>query len=155
MVSPLRRSRTRLPATIVSTVTTSVEYPLSAARRTRSMRLGAVPRQVQLEPQVAGAAPATPARSSSIPVVAIVDSVYGSPCRSADRAAPISPSGCIIRVYPVGPEQQRHRQRRRRGPAADVSAAPTPASTRGRNRQDRNAATFAATAISSSAAPST
>ena len=34
--SPLRRSRTRLPATIVSTVTTSVEYPLSAARETRS-----------------------------------------------------------------------------------------------------------------------
>ena len=35
MDSPLRWSRTRLPATIVSTVTTSVEYPLSAARATR------------------------------------------------------------------------------------------------------------------------
>src|ERR1035441_4059328 len=35
-------------------------------------------------------------------VVAIVDSVYASPCRCADRAAPISPAGCIIRVYPVG-----------------------------------------------------
>ena len=40
MDSPLRRSRTRLPATIVSTVTTSVENPLSAARATRSRACG-------------------------------------------------------------------------------------------------------------------
>jgi len=35
-------------------------------------------------------------------VVAVVDSVYGRPCRCAARAAAISPAGCTIRVYPVG-----------------------------------------------------
>ena len=38
------------------------------------------------------------AATSSMPVAAIVDSVYGSPCRVAERAAPDSPSGCSMRV---------------------------------------------------------
>jgi hypothetical protein len=84
----------------------------------------------------------------------MVDSVYGTPCRSADLAAPISPSGCSIRVYPAGPSSRGTGSVAPRT-AADVSAAATPASTRGRNRQDRNAATFAAIPISSSAPPST
>ena len=103
MVSPLRRSRTRLPATIVSTVTTSVPNPLSAARRTRSWACARSFVTYSWNHSEPGEAPPTPARSSSIPVAAIVDSVYGSPCRIAERAAPISPSGCIIRVYPAGP----------------------------------------------------
>ena len=80
--------------------------------------------------------------------------MYGSPCRAADRAPPISPSGCSIRVYPVGPSTIGTGSVEEKT-KPDVSADATPASTRGRNRQERKAATFAATAISSSAAPST
>ena len=98
--------------------------------------------------------PPTEARSSSIPVVAIVDNVYGSPWRKAERAAPISPSGCSIRVYPVGASTIGTGSVEP-STGADVSVDSTPASTRGRNRQERKAATFAATEISSSAAPST
>ena len=80
--------------------------------------------------------------------------MYGSPRRAAARAPPISPSGCSIRVYPVGPSTIGTGSVEEKT-GADVSAEATPASTRGRNRQERKAATFAATAISSSAAPST
>jgi hypothetical protein len=80
--------------------------------------------------------------------------VYGSPRRAAARAPPISPSGCSIRVYPVGPSTIGTGSVAEKT-GADVSDEATPASTRGRNRQERKAATFAATAISSSAAPST
>ena len=154
MVSPLRRSRTRLPATTVSTVTMSVPYPLSAARRTRSCAWARSLVTYSWNHSEPGAAPPAPARSSSIPVAAIVDSVYGSPCRSAARAAPISPSGCIIRVYPAGPSSSGTGSGEP-STGVVVSSVPTPASARGRNRHARNAASFARTAISSSAAPST
>ena len=80
--------------------------------------------------------------------------MYGSWCRAADLAPPISPSGWSIRVYPVGPSTIGTGSVEENS-KADVSTDSTPVSTRGRNRQERNAATFAATAISSSAAPST
>ena len=103
MDSPLRRSRTRLPATIVSTVTTSVAYPLSAARATRSKASG-VPGQVQLEPQVA-VGPATPAaapRSRSPPSwTACTAPVPERRPRRADLAVRMHHP-----VYPAGPSSK-------------------------------------------------
>jgi len=57
-------------------------------------------------------------------------------------------------VYPAGPSSIGTGSVEPNTGAA-VSADATPASTRGRNRHERNAAVFAADAISSSAAPST
>ena len=148
----MRWSRTRFPATTVSTVTISAVYPAACARsispydKARS--------RVRYSWNHSSPSPPTAPRSSSTPVVAIVDSVYGSPCRAADRADPISPSGCIIRVYPVGASTI-GAGKVEPNTGADVSARSTPASTRGRNRQQRKAAMFEATEISSSAAPST
>ena len=87
-------------------------------------------------------------------VVAMVDSVYGSPCRMAERAAPDSPSGCSIRVYPTGASAKGTGTGR---PKIDVevSTPETSVRTRGRKRHCRKAATFARTVSSSSAAPST
>ena len=87
-------------------------------------------------------------------MAAIVDSVYGSPCRNAERAAPISPSGCIIRVYPAGLSSS-GTGTGLSSTADEVSADATSASTRGRNRHCRKAATLRPAASSSSAAPST
>src|SRR6266567_3925971 len=110
MSSPFLRSLVRFPVTVVATVTMSTRYPAATARSTRSLfiplsrwmyswnhrsgRPGGRSGLVGTED--------TAAARSSIVVVAIVDNAYGSPYRSAARAAAISPPGCIIRVYPVG-----------------------------------------------------
>ena len=84
----------------------------------------------------------------------MVDSVYGSPCRCAARAAAISPAGCIIRVYPVGARTSGSGVTEPRN-AAVVSASDTFTSVRGWNRYCRNALVLARSDTSSSAPPST
>ena len=96
MDSPLRWSRIRFPGDRVHGHHEG-RVPVSGGPVDQVGDLRAVPDQVELEPQLGRPGP-TLRRSSSIPVVAMVDSVYGSPCRAAERAAPISPSGCSIRV---------------------------------------------------------
>src|SRR5580704_4713301 len=98
MTSPLRRSRVRWPVTKQSTVTTSTRYLAAAARSTSSLFSPLSRRMYSWNHRSGCAASAT----ASMVVVAMVDSVYGSPRRCAARAAAISPPGCIIRVYPVG-----------------------------------------------------
>ena len=71
-----------------------------------------------------------------------------------DRAAPISPAGCIIRVYPVGASTNGSGSFRSRT-CADVSTPVTAASALGWNRHRRNARTLPASDTSSSAPPST
>jgi hypothetical protein len=84
----------------------------------------------------------------------MVDSVYGTPCACAAVAAPISPSACIIRVYPVGASASGIDASR---PNSDVCAetSATSTSSRGWNRHRSSAASLAASDISVSAAPST
>ena len=94
------------------------------------------------------------AATCSMLVVDIVDSVYGSPCRSAARAAPASPSGCIIRVYPVGASTSGS-GRSRSSSRTEVSTEVTCAIARGWKRCRRNARRLARIDTSSSAAPST
>ena len=94
------------------------------------------------------------AARSSIVVVAIVDSAYGSPYRCAARAAAISPPGCIIRVYPVGASASGS-GRSRSSSRAEVSTVVISGSARGWNRQRRNARRLPSIDSSSSAPPST
>ena len=84
----------------------------------------------------------------------MVDSVYGRFRRPAARATEISPSGCIMREYPVGAIASGMEWVRPRIWAL-VSTAPTSTSSFGRNCQRRNARTLAAMLSSSSAPPST
>ena len=84
----------------------------------------------------------------------MVDSVYGSPCFCAARAAAISPAGCIIRVYPVGARASGSGVTEPRN-AVEVSGSDTFTSARGWNRYCRNALVFARSDTSSSAPPST
>ena len=96
------------PVTIVSTVTTSTRYPQAAARSTSSRVSPLVGQDVQLEPQVAVERPRPGRRSTCSP--------WWTACRAgraaaAALAAAISPAGCMIRVYPVGREDQRQRDR--------------------------------------------
>ena len=70
-VRPLRTSRTRLPPTTVSTVTTRTRYPQAAARSTSSRVSPLSVRMYSWNHR----SPGTAAASSAIDVVAIVDSV--------------------------------------------------------------------------------
>ena len=153
MTSPLRRSRVRLPVTKVSTVTTSPRSPAAAARSTSSLVSPASRRMYSWNHRSAGAA-FTPSATSSMVVVATVDSVYGSPCCCAARAAPISPAGCIIRVYPVGARASGSGTEEPRN-SVEVSAADTLTSVRGWNRYRWKARTLDRSDSSSSDPPST
>ncbi len=162
ITSPFLRSLVRCPVTMVSTVTMSTRYPAAAARSTRSLFIP-LSRWIYSWNHRSGgpggsSGPAgragTAAARASIVVVAIVDSPYGSPCRSAARAAPISPAGCIIRVYPVGASASGS-GRSRSSNRAEVSTVVISGSARGWKRQRRNARTLAASDSSSSAPPST
>ena len=154
MTSPLRMSRLRLPVTVVSTVTASTRYPLAAARWTRSW---VSPRslntyswnQMSSWPDARAAA-----ARSSIEVVDMVDSVYGRLRRPAARATATSPSGCIIRVQPVG-AMASGMESARPNNCVPVSTPATSTSSLGRNRHPRNARALPAMLSSSSAAPST
>ena len=84
----------------------------------------------------------------------MVDSVYGSFRRPAARATAISPSGCIIRPYPVGASASGMDSSRPKS-RVPVSTPATSTSSLGRNRQRRNARALPAMLSSSSAAPST
>ena len=117
IVKPLWTSRSRAPATGVSTVRTSAREP-GRPRAADEVEAGvAVVPQVELEPSVGVRARrrrrprATSSRASRART--------GCPCRPATRATAGSPSACISRVKPVGREDQRHRRRpaedRRRG----------------------------------------
>ena len=87
--------------------------------------------QVQLEPASGRPAPRRRApRSTSCPSWT---ARRGCPTRSATRATAGSPSVCIIRVKPVGREDQRQRGAGARGSSSTVSTAETSRSTRGRN----------------------
>ena len=154
MTSPLCSSRTRKPVTVVSTVTTSARYPLSAARRTSSRVSPWSLSMYSWNQMSSWPAARAPAARSSIEVVPMVDSVYGSFRRPAARATAISPSGCIIRLYPVGAIASGMDSSR---PNSRVPVSTLATSTRwlGRNRRRRNAPTFPAMLSSSSAAPST
>jgi len=84
----------------------------------------------------------------------MVDSVYGRPRAAATRATPISPSGCIILVYPVGASAS-GRPADRPKIEVPVQTLETSLSRQGLNRRRRSAAWLAAREISASAAPST
>ena len=150
MTRPLRRSRVRWPVTKQSTVTTRTLYLAAAARSTSSLVSPLSRKMYNWNHRSGRAAPAT----ASMVVVAVVDSVYGRPCRCAARAAAISPAGCTIRVYPVGARASGSGTTEPRN-AAEVSACDTFTSVRGRNCHRRNALAFARTDSSSSAPPST
>ena len=150
MTSPLRRSRLRCPVTKQSTVTTRTRYLAAAARSTSSLFRPASRRMYSWNHRSGCAASET----ASMVVVAMVDSVYGRPCRCAARAAAISPSGCIIRVYPVGARASGSGATEPRN-AADMSGSDTFTSVRGWNRHRRNARVLARMDSSSSAPPST
>ena len=150
MTSPLWRSRVRWPVTKQSTVTTSTRYLAEAARSTSSL-VSPLSRRMYSWNHRSGWAPSA---TASMVVVAIVDSVYGSPCRCAARAAAISPAGCIIRVYPVGARASGSGTTEPRN-AAEVSACDTFTSVRGWNLYRWKARTFARSDSSSSAPPST
>ena len=150
MTSPFLRSLVRCPVTMVSTVTMSTRYPAAAARSTRSLFIPLSRWMYSWNHRSGCAASAR----SSIVVVAIVDSAYGSPYRCAARAAAISPPGCIIRVYPVGASASGS-GRSRSSSRAEVSTVVISGSARGWNRQRRNARRLPAIDSSSSAPPST
>ena len=86
-------------------------------------------------------------------MVPIVDSAYGIPARAATRATAGSPSVCIIRVKPVGPNTSGSAAGRPRITVAG-SIADTSWSTRGWNSTDANAARDRRRLISSPAPPS-
>ena len=96
---PLRLSRSRAPATGVSTVNISVSNPASAARRASPYEISRSRMTYswnQLRP--CGFA----ALTSSIDVVPRVERVNGMPAAAAADAPAISPSVCMSRVKPVG-----------------------------------------------------
>ncbi len=139
---------------MVSTARASTRYPLSAACCTMS-RVFAMSLTTYSWNQISSwpAACAAVARSL-IEVLPMVDRVYGRFRRPAARATAGSPSGCIIRVEPVGARASGSEAGRPRI-CVLVSTWATSTSSRGRNFQRRNAAVLAARLISSSAAPST
>ena len=96
--NPRRTSRSRRPSTAVSTVSTSASYPASRQRSIISLTSPRSRHTYTWNQR----RPLLTAATSSIDRVDIVDSVYGSPARSAARATASSPSGSAMRVNPVG-----------------------------------------------------
>ena len=95
IVRPFTTSRSRIPETVVSTVSRIVEYPAASARETRSsLTAWSAVRNSWNQRSADGAA----ARTSSIEVEPTVDSAYGTPTCWATAATAASPWWCIIRV---------------------------------------------------------
>ena len=97
--------------------------------------------------------PSLTAATSSIERVDSVDSVYGSPARSAARATASSPSGSAMRVKPVGASTSGYGSGLPSN-VVDGSTLPTDRSTRGRNSMRANASLLLRSERSSSAPPS-
>src|SRR3954471_6507730 len=150
MVKPLRTSRSRGPATGVSTVRTRASYPEARARST-SAALASRSRQRYSWNQ--RRAPGAAAASASIEVVPMVESAYGTPIRSATRATAGSPSVCMSRVNPVGAKAKGSADA---APSTVVagSTTATSRSTLGQNSTRSKAARERRRLISAPAAPS-
>lgn len=84
----------------------------------------------------------------------MVDRVYGTPARWAERATATSPEWCIIRVNPVG-ENTYGRSIRVPSIVVDVSTLDTSCSTEGWNVRSRSTRRARRIETSDSADPST
>ncbi len=133
----------------MSTVSTSASYPDSRERSTISLTIPRSRHAYTWNQR----RPLLTAATSSIDRVDIVDSVYGSPARSAARATASSPSGSAMRVNPVGASTSGNGSGLPSS-VVDGSTSPTDRSTRGRNSMRAKASLLLRSERSSSAPPS-
>ena len=146
---PLRRSRSRLPTTGTSIVSTSAVQPVAAARSTSPADHRLVLPQVELEPQRPRRLRRRSPRGG-----APTPSTRRTPCppRRRRAAAASSPSGCTTVARPAGASRN-GRSTRWPSTVVDTSRPPTSARKRGSKRTASKASRLACSVNSPSAPP--
>ncbi len=147
--SPLCQSRSRLPATGKSLVSTTHSNPAASARR---MIASVIPRSRKTY-ACSQSRPGASRAMSSIRLIDTVDIVNGTPAAEAARAISRSPSGQNRPLSAVGPTTT---GRAEGAPSSRVDTVRLETSTRVFHRQNRlrNASQLRCRVISSSAPPS-